>query len=116
MKKYGWKIVGLFILAGLLFFWLIRAPVLSIYLSDKMGIDLSVRWVGLFPHHSKIHGLKIENPRGFKKSAFEAKEVVCRYHMGDLFAETTVFDLIEIDHSVLMIDFSSPYHIENNWT
>ncbi len=115
MKKDGWKIVALLILAVLVFFWLIRIPILNSYLSNQLGIKSSVRWIGIWPSPMKMHGLSIENPPGFKGSAFEAKRVVCQYGLRELFGDPTVIDRIEIDRSILRIDFTSPSSVANNW-
>lgn len=116
MKRYGWKIVVLLILAALVFVWLIRAPLLSAYLSNKMGIDVSMQWIGIWPSHTRIHDFALKNPPGFKGRAFKAEEVDCNYSFEKIFSDPTVIDLIEIKHSVLRIDFTNPLGTANNWT
>src|SRR5262245_32445365 len=116
MKKYGWKVGLLTIFAVLVLFWLIRAPILSAYVSSKIGLPVTIRWVGLWPSRTNMHGFVMMNPSGFKNSAFKAKEVVCRYRLNELFGESTVIDLIEVDHSVLTIEFKDPNSTDNNWT
>ncbi len=116
MKRDGWKIAVLLILAVLVFFWLIRVPILNSALSNRLGVTISVKWVGLWPSRTKLHKFEIENPSGFKGNAFEAKQVVCRYSLSELFGDPTVIDGIEIDHSILRIDFTNPMSTANNWT
>lgn len=116
MKKYGWKLLVLLIFAALVFVWLIRAPLLSSFLSNKMGIQISIRWIGLWPSHTNIHVFTIKNPPGFQDSAFKAEEVVCNYRLRQLVGDPTVIDRIEIKNSVLRIDFTNSMGTSNNWT
>jgi hypothetical protein len=116
MKRVGWKIAALLILAVLVFVWLIRVPILNSALSNRLGVSVSARWIGLWPTYTKLHLFKVENPPGFQGSAFEAKEIVCRYSLRELFGDPTVIDRIEINHSVLRIDFTDPLSVANNWT
>ncbi len=116
MKRDGWKIAVLLILAVLVFFWLIRVPILNSALSNRLGVKISVRWIGLWPSRMNLHNFEVENPPGFKGSAFEAKQVACYYSLSELFGDPTVIDRIEIDQSILRIDFTSPLSVANNWT
>ena len=116
MKRYGWKLLVLLILAALVFVWLIRAPILSSYLSNKIGVPVSIRWIGIWPSYTNIHVFAIKNPPGFKDRAFKAEEVVCHYQLGQLFGDPRVIDSIEIKNSVLRVDFTNPLGAANNWT
>ncbi len=80
-----------------------------------MGLPVTIKWVGLWPSRTNMHGFVMINPTGFKNFAFKAKEVICHYRINKLLAETTVIDLIEVEHSVLTIDFKDPYSTYNNW-
>jgi len=116
MKKYGWKALVLLALAALVFVWLIRAPILSSYLTKKMGLEVSLRWIGLWPSHTTIHLFKVKNPPGYTGEAFKAAKIVCNYQLGPLFGDPSVIEEIEIHNCVLRIDFPSSLSASNNWT
>ena len=116
MKRYGWKFFILIILASLVFVWLIRAPLISSYLSKKLRIEISIRWIGVWPTYMNIHGFAVKNPPGYHEKAFKAEEITCRYNLGQLLGNPTVIDSIEIKNPVLRIDFTNPLGTANNWT
>lgn len=116
MRKYGWKVVVLLVLAALVFVWLIRAPILSSYLTDKMGVPVSMRWIGIWPRHTNIHQFSIKNPPGYKGRAFAAEEIGLSYTLKELFGNPTVIDEIEVKHSVIRIDLTNPVGSDNNWS
>ena len=116
MMKYGWKLLVLIVLAALVFVWLIRAPILSSYLTKKMGVNVSLRWIGLWPRHTNIHFFSIKNPPGFKGDAFKADQITCNYQLGRLFSDPSIIEEIEIKDCVLQIDLIDPMGSANNWT
>ena len=109
--------VVLIVLGAIIALWLLKAPIMSSYLSKKMGVDVSILGITMRPSAAKIYRFKISNPMRFKsRTAFSAKEIFMQYTFGQLFATPTVIDLIELNEIFLGIEFSNPLGTQNNWT
>lgn len=117
MWKYGWKIIVLLILGALVFLWLIKAPIMSSYLSDKMRVPVSIGKISMWPSQTTMKDFRIKNPHGFKtKTAFEVTKTLVQYQFSQLFGNPSVIDLIELDDIYLSVEFSNPLGTQNNWT
>ena len=113
----GWKMTGLIVLAALVFLWLIKAPILSVYLTNRLKVPVSVTWVGLWPTETTLRGFKIRNPSGFKiHHALKSNRIEIDYRLSKLFGKVTEIDSIEMNHVFIGIEFSNPLGTQNNWT
>lgn len=113
MKKF----VGLVIVGAVIFLWLIKAPILSWYLSNKMKVPVSVSMISIWPKETTISGFSIHNPSGFKdRKAFAAKKIRADYELKKVMADNTEIDRIQVDHALLLVDCANPVCSDNNWT
>ena len=117
MKKYIWGLTAAILIGAVVFLWLIKTPMLSSYLTNKMRVPVSIGWVGLGIDHVTFHSLRIKNPPGFREgAAFRAHEITCQYQLSKLFANPAVIEQILVQTSTLRIDFSNALGSRNNWT
>jgi hypothetical protein len=117
MLKWGFSLIGLIILGSIVFLWLVKAPIMSSYLTQKMHVPVSLGSISMWPSETMIRDFQIRNPRGFKtKSAFKAEETHIQYRFKQLFGNPSEIDLINIDNVYLSIEFSNPLGTKNNWT
>lgn len=113
----GWKAVVLALIAVVLFFWLIKAPIMASYLTRKLGVDVSIGSISTWPSQTKMQNFRIRNPHGFKsKSAFKVDLTQIQYAFKKLWAEPTEIDLIDLENVFLSIEFTNPLGTSNNWT
>lgn len=114
---HGWKGIFLVVIGSVIFLWIVKAPVMSSYLTKKMGVDVSMSRISLWPSETKIYKFKVKNPRGFKtKAAFEAKEIILDYEAKKLLKDPAEIEEIAINSAFLSIEFSNPLGTKNNWT
>lgn len=116
-KSLSWKVLILIVIGFAIFLWLIKASILSWYLTDKLKVPVSVGSISIWPSETTMHQFRIVNPRGFKmKSAFEAETTKVEYRFPALRATPEEIDLITIDDIYLGIECSNPLCSKNNWT
>lgn len=116
LREHKWKFR--FIIAGavLIFLWLIKAPLMSSYISSKVHIPVYVGTISLWPHETSIRTFEIMNPRGYKgQNAFHAKHVKIRYRFGDLFHAVTEIEEIALKDVHLNIEILEKEPASNNW-
>lgn len=116
-KSVTWKVLLLLIVGAVIFFWLIKAPIMSWYLTKKLGVPVSMSSVSIRPSQTKIHDFKIKNPRGFKlRDALTAKKTTIDYRFKALTSNPSEIDEILIDDIYLSIILTSPLGKDNNWS
>jgi hypothetical protein len=116
-KSWSWKILLLIIVGGLIFLWLIKAPIMSWYLTNELKVPTSMSSISIWPSQTTIRHFRIINPRGFKtRSAFEADTTQIMYRFKHLRANPSEVDRIEIDGIYMSIECSNPVCSKNNWT
>lgn len=117
MKKLGWKMILLIVLAAIVFLWLIKAPIMASYLTKKMRVPVSIGRISMWPSSTTIHNFKVTNPRGFKtRTAFQADKIQMNYQFDHLVGDPSEIDQILINDIFLSIEFSNPLGTQNNWT
>lgn len=117
MKKTAFGLLILIFLGAIAFIWLIKAPLLASYLSDKMRVPVSIGRVSIFPSQTSIADFTIKNPEGFKtRRAFEVDKVEIEYQWRQLFQDPLVIDQITLDQIFLRVEFSNALGTKNNWT
>ncbi|MBF8262543.1 MAG: hypothetical protein HW387_208 [Parachlamydiales bacterium] len=116
MKKWGWRTIGITVAAVIVFLWLIKAPIMSSYLSQLLGMRVSVASVSVSPTETKMSNFKIDNPWKYKgATAFQAATIQADYQWNQLRSDPTVIDRIEIDQIYLGIEFFNSSGSQNNW-
>lgn len=116
MFKHGWKLVGLLVVAALLFLWLIKAPIMSTYLTNKLGIAATVRTISMWPKETTIRHFRIENPHRYRtRTAFEVDKIKIAYRWGALTGRPSEIDLITLDDVFLNIYINNVSGSDNNW-
>jgi hypothetical protein len=116
MRSWDWKLSALVGLGCIVFLWLVKAPIMSLYLSEKMGVSVSLKWIGFLPSQTRMHGFRVKNPKGYHQAtALSAKQVICSYQLKELFGIPTHYREIQMDGVHINIDFLSAKHSSNNW-
>lgn len=117
MKRFGWKGITLIVLTILVFLWIIRAGIMSSYLSNHLGVPISAARISMWPSQTTIKGFKIFNPRGFKeKRAFGAEKITIDYTFHKLFTDPAEIQQILVQDIFLSVEFANASGSENNWT
>lgn len=116
MFRYGWKLVVLIIVAVLVFVWLMKAPVLSSYITGKMGIPVNIGSISIGTSKTTMHRFTIDNPPGFNSGkAFEAHDTILKYRFDALKNNPSEIDLIVLDGVTLNIEIRDVSGKDNNW-
>jgi hypothetical protein len=116
MFRHGWKLIALIIIAAVVFVWLIKAPIMSSYLTEKMGVGVTVRRISMWPSETTIFHFRIENPHGFKShAAFDVERAKITYRWPALRNNPCEIDLITLDNVTLDIEILGPPS-KNNWS
>lgn len=116
MWKHGWKLVVLIVVAALIFLWLIKAPIMSAYLTNRMGVPVTVRTISMWPSWTRIRYFKIKNPPGYHpRTALEVKKIEMEYQFGQLTGHPSVIDEIDLNNVTLNIQIRNRSGSDNNW-
>jgi hypothetical protein len=114
--KRGWGLTLLITLATLTFLWLVKTPILALYMSEKTGLEINARLIGIWPSVTNIRSLSIQNPPGFKsEEALSAKKTSIHYHLGSIQATPAEIDEILLKDIVLDIEIRNSNGSDNNW-
>lgn len=117
MRKFGWGFSALLILLSLVFLWLIKTPVISSYLTDRLGVPVSLGNISIWPHKTNIKNFKIKNPKGYKeRAALQIHRTAIDYQWEKLTQNPIEIQSILLDDILLNIEFSNPLGTKNNWT
>jgi len=115
MKTLFAIVLGL--IAMVLFVWLIKAPIVAHYLTNKMKVNVSLSSLSISPSKTLIRNFRINNPRGFHaKAAFKAEEIEVDYRTKALFHEPSEIDVIDVRDIFLSIELKNLTGSDNNWT
>ena len=113
----GWKFITLIILAAIIFLWLIKAPILSMFLTQKLRVPIFIEWASIYPNSMEMRGFKIKNPEHFKMpDAFTVQETTVDYQWREAFGNPLVFDQLALDDVFVGVEFVNASGSENNWT
>jgi hypothetical protein len=117
MKNWSWKTIAIGIFSVFIFFWFIKAPIMSSYLSNALGIKIFVGQIAIRPTMMKISNFRISNPINYQSTtAFKAKSIRAYYEWKQLRGDSSVIDRVEIDQIYLGIEFFSSLGTKNNWS
>ena len=109
--------VILIIIIAVVVVWVLKAPIMSSYLSKKLGVPVSMLGIKMRPSYTRISRFHIANPRGSKtKTAFSTKTINIDYDLKELFGDRTTIDRIDLNDVFLGIEFYNPLGTKNNWT
>lgn len=117
MFRRGWALAGLILIGMVVFIWLIKAPIMSAYLTQKMGVPVTVRRISMWPSETSIFHFRIGNPYGFRsRTAFDAERTNVNYRWSALTNDPSEIDSIVLDDVTLNIEIrnGSP-STDNNW-
>lgn len=116
MWKHGWKLAILIIIGAVIFLWLIKAPIMSTYLTNRMGVPVTVRTISMWPTWTSIRYFKIKNPEGYHpRTALEVKKIEMDYKFKQLTGRPSVIDLITLNNVTLNIEVRNRSGSDNNW-
>lgn len=113
-----WKLVSLILLGTLVFLWLVKAPLISVYVSHSLRLNVSMGWLSIGPHKTSFHNFEIKNPKGFTAApaAFLAKTTLIDYNWGALWQNPLILDTIVMEDAALNVEVLNATGSENNWT
>ncbi len=110
------RLTGLIIVGVIAAIWCIKAPIMSSYLTKKLGLEVSVRNISIFPTEIDMKYFKIENPSGFSsRTAFEVEKTKVKYRWSALTHSPSEIDLITLDNVALNIEIRKGGTSDNNW-
>lgn len=116
MKRF-FLIAFLVIFVGILAIYFLRAPILSLYLSKKLKVGVSMSSISLGKSSIKIKGFKIKNPRGYKERvAFLSDEIEINYIFSKFFEDPSIINSLIIRGNYLNIVCNNPLCSDNNWS
>lgn len=110
-------LIILILIAAVIFLWLIKAPLMSRYLTREIGVPVSVRTISMWPSVTAIRDFRIFNPSGYHSpTAFEVAQTKVEYRWKALNANPHEIDLITLDNVFLYIYIKDSSGKDNNWT
>jgi len=110
-------IIILAIIALVIAVFLLSAPIISSYLSHKLGVNISMGSVRVSSSGMKVTKFKINNPIGARtNTALSAKKVNVDYQWGELRSDPGVIEDIELDDVFLGIELYNSSGSRNNWS
>jgi hypothetical protein len=113
MKKLkGWKRTAIIIVAVFVLLWLMKAPLISGCMTEKLGVPVSALSITMRPSYTKVWKFKLANPTGYRGAALKAEKVEIDYRMKELKLTPSEIDLIELDNVELHIFIDGD---TNNW-
>ncbi len=105
------------LLSAVVVIWLMKAPIASSYLTNKLRVPVSIMGVKIRRNHTRITNLKINNPKGSKtRTAFSSKTIDIDYTIKTLSADPSIVDSIKLDNVFLGVEFYNALGTQNNWT
>lgn len=111
-----YKLIALIGIGLLLALWFIKAPVISSYLTDKLGLEVSIRGISIWPRETSITQFKIANPSGYRaRNALDIEKTQIHYSWRKLFQNPSVIDLIVLENVALNIEIRKGGTSDNNW-
>lgn len=114
-KKHRVRFYTFLTLGIFSFLWLIKVPVLSLYLQDKLRLPISIEWMSIWPRESLIREFRIENPKGFsEKNAMKVDAITIVYKIPNLFSSVSQIEEIFLDTVTVDVEFIN--ETVNNWT
>lgn len=115
MKRFLTLIV-LIAIASIVFIWLVKAPIMSNYLTKKIGVPVKVRSISMWPSETTINHFRISNPRRYENpTAFEVNRTRIDYRWSALTGNPIEIDLITLDDVFLNIYINNDSGKDNNW-
>lgn len=116
MKKLGGGIILLIILGSIVFLWLIKAPIMSSYLTSRLKIPISIGNMSMWPSQTIMKNFKVPNPRGYGiPYALKAERTEIDYQLKNIFGDPCIIDMIEMDNILMSIIVTDAKGTKNNW-
>jgi len=123
MKKALYILLSLFALCLLLtgivgtFIYIRRVPLLTEYLSQKMGTTVHVGAVDVSWNTITIERIKVDNPQGYKLPvALQIELLSLETPLSEYFKKHIVIDTVTLKNVYLGIEFKDSNHTRGNWT
>jgi len=119
-KKIYLSTFGIIIAAAIAFIvviWLLKAPIISAYLSHKLGVNVSMNSAKISRSEMRIKKFKINNPIGARtNTAFLAKKINVNYLWKEIRANPGVINDIVLNDVFLGIELYNTSGSRNNWS
>lgn len=120
MNHRFWKtLLGIFagIFVTVILAWVLLAPIVSTYLSEKLGVKVMVGRIFVLPESFSISTFRIRNPQGFHhKNAFFARRIWIDYRFSEVMERPTHIRDISLKDIKIRVDFMDDVGLKNNWT
>lgn len=108
----AWIVLGLIV-----FLWLVKAPVISLYMSHALRLPVSMDWISMGTRKMLIHDFAIANPRGFSdRAALKAQKTWVDYKLDTFSHRPFTLDSIVMQNVVLEVEVLNASGSDNNWT
>jgi hypothetical protein len=105
------------IIAFIIVIWVLKAPIISSYLSHKLGVNVSMGSVRISTTEMKIKKFKINNPIGARSNtALSSQNIKVSYTWNDLRSDPGIIDDIELNNVFLGIELYNATGTQNNWS
>lgn len=117
MAKITWKLLLLLIAGGIVFLWLIKAPILGWYLTKLMQVEVSVGSISIWPSETTIRHFSIHNPPEFvDRKALTVKHIQASYQFDKVRNTPHEIEVLQLDSAYFFIDCANQTCSENNWS
>lgn len=115
--KKKWIVSVLVIIFIILFLWVLKNSIATVYLTKKLKTTASFSNVSISSNKMILSNFKIINPnRTNSKYAFVAERIQVNYSLSKLMTSPSIVDNILIENVKLNIDCDDPVCNTNNWT
>lgn len=116
-KRHTFIGILIIIILAIVVVWVLKAPILSSYLSSKLKVPISISSMDVSKSRMKIRNFSIKNPWGYNsKYAFYTQSIDAKYDWLKLMDSPSQIELIQINHAYLNIDCSNMLCTKNNWS
>ena len=116
MTKHQRRVFIFLLVACALFLWLVKASIVSVYLSDKIGVPVTIRMISIWPKSTTLRYFRIANPERYRtNSALVAKKTEIGYRWGALTGTVREIDSIVLEDVFLNIYIQNITGKDNNW-
>ena len=111
------KLVFILVIFAVFALWYMKAPIVSVYLSNKLKVPISIKKIDFSRTHTVLQNFKVKNPRRQRnKVAFFSRNIDIFYSWKELKDTPAIIDNIEISDALLNVECKNPTCKSNNWT
>jgi hypothetical protein len=115
--RYIFTLIAIMIVAGFSVLWAMKAPMISSFLSEQLGLEVDIHGITILPKETKLRYLTVGNAPGFRAAnALQIKNTEIHYKLGSFFSNPHEIDEIILKDVQLNIEIRNMKTTDNNWT